>query len=99
MRPRVPPFIDPPGYARHRPEETLLYRLVEEHYPAFLAARDSRIRAARPGERRRTAAGHRRAVRRSKPVALFSARPLGRRALRAQPRGRHREALAASAES
>jgi hypothetical protein len=40
-RPRAPPFIDPPGYARHRPEETLLYRLVEEHYPAFLAARDA----------------------------------------------------------
>jgi len=38
---RAPPFIDPPGYARHRPEETLLYRLVEEHYPAFLAAREA----------------------------------------------------------
>ena len=24
-------------YARHRPEQTLLYRLVEQHYPAFLA--------------------------------------------------------------
>ena len=36
---RAPPFIDPPGYARHRPEETLLCRLVEQHYPAFLAAR------------------------------------------------------------
>jgi hypothetical protein len=22
-------------YARHRPEQTLLYQLVEEHYPAF----------------------------------------------------------------
>ena len=42
---RAPPFIDPPGYARHRPEETLLYRLVEEHYPAFLAAREA---AGRP---------------------------------------------------
>jgi hypothetical protein len=41
MRPRAPPFIDPPGYARHRPEETPLYRLVEAHYPAFLAARDA----------------------------------------------------------
>jgi hypothetical protein len=30
---RAPPFIDPPGYARHRPEETLLYRLVEELHP------------------------------------------------------------------
>lgn len=38
---RAPPFIDPPGYARHRPEETLLYRLVEEHYPAFLAVREA----------------------------------------------------------
>jgi len=24
-------------YARHRPERTLLYQLVEEYYPAFLA--------------------------------------------------------------
>jgi len=23
------------GYARHRPESTLLYQLVEQHYPAF----------------------------------------------------------------
>jgi ribosomal protein S27E len=42
---RAPPFIDPPVYARHRPEETLLYRLVEEHYPAFVAAREA---AGRP---------------------------------------------------
>jgi hypothetical protein len=34
-RPRAPPFFDPPGYARHRPEATLLYQLVEQHYPAF----------------------------------------------------------------
>jgi hypothetical protein len=27
-RPRAPRFIDPPGYARHRPEATLLYQLV-----------------------------------------------------------------------
>ena len=38
---RVPPFIDPQGYARHRLEETLLYWLVEQHYPAFLAAREA----------------------------------------------------------
>jgi ribosomal protein S27E len=38
-RPRAPPFLDPPGYARHRPESTLLYRLVERHYPAFRALR------------------------------------------------------------
>jgi hypothetical protein len=42
---RTPPFIDPPGYARHQPEETLLYRLVEQHYPTFLAAREA---AGRP---------------------------------------------------
>lgn len=28
-------FIEPPGYRRHRPESTLLYRLVAEHYPKF----------------------------------------------------------------
>jgi hypothetical protein len=27
--PGAPLFIDPPGYARHRPEATLLYALVE----------------------------------------------------------------------
>ena len=37
----APPFIDPPGYARHRPEETLLYQLVEQHYPALRAAREA----------------------------------------------------------
>jgi hypothetical protein len=26
-----------PQYERHRPERTLLYQLVEEHYPAFEA--------------------------------------------------------------
>ncbi len=31
----APPFIEPPGYARHKPESTLLYQLVERHYPAF----------------------------------------------------------------
>jgi hypothetical protein len=34
-RPRAPPFVDPFGYGRHRPEVTLLYRLVQQHYPAF----------------------------------------------------------------
>lgn len=28
-------FIAPPGYRRHRPETTLLYALVAEHYPTF----------------------------------------------------------------
>ena len=44
-RPRAPPFIDPPGYTRHRPEATLLYQLVEQHYPAF---RELRAEAGRP---------------------------------------------------
>ncbi len=34
-RPRAPPFIDPPGYARHRPEATPLYQLVERCYPVI----------------------------------------------------------------
>jgi ribosomal protein S27E len=38
-------FIAPPGYARHRPESTLLYRLVAEHYPKF---RDRRAAEERP---------------------------------------------------
>lgn len=42
---RAPPFIDPPGYARHRPEQTLLYRLVEQYYPEFLAVREAAERA------------------------------------------------------
>ena len=35
-------------YARHRPEQTLLYQLVEQHYPAFvehLAARERTLPA------------------------------------------------------
>ena len=36
---RAPPFLDPPGSARHRPAATLLYQLVERHYPAFRALR------------------------------------------------------------
>jgi hypothetical protein len=38
-------FIAPPGYQRHRPETTLVYRLVAEHYPAF---RDRRAAEERP---------------------------------------------------
>ena len=26
------------GYHRHRPEQTLLYQLVEQHFPAFVSA-------------------------------------------------------------
>ena len=44
-RPRAPPFIDPPGYARHRPESTLLYDLVQRHYPELAAEREA---AGRP---------------------------------------------------
>jgi hypothetical protein len=44
-RPRAPPFLDPPGYARHRPESTLSYGLVEQHYPAF---RKLRAESGRP---------------------------------------------------
>lgn len=38
-------FLVPPGYRRHRPEATLLYRLVAEHYPPFRAARAAESRA------------------------------------------------------
>ena len=40
-RARAPTFIDPSGYARHRPEETLLYQLVERYYPELVTARES----------------------------------------------------------
>jgi hypothetical protein len=45
-RRRAPPFIDPPGYARHRPEATLLYELVERHYADRRCARSRRSTAA-----------------------------------------------------
>jgi len=32
-QPPSPPFIDPHGYGRHLPEHTLLYQLVEQHFP------------------------------------------------------------------
>jgi hypothetical protein len=38
---RAPPFIDSPGYERHRPEATLLYQLVERHYAEFAALREA----------------------------------------------------------
>src|SRR5690606_19531942 len=37
-------FVAPPGYRRHRPETTLLYQLVAEHYPKF---RDRRVAEGR----------------------------------------------------
>jgi ribosomal protein S27E len=44
QRPRAPAFVEPSGYAPHRPETTLLYRLVEQRYPDFreLRAREGR---------------------------------------------------------
>jgi ribosomal protein S27E len=44
-RPRARLFLDPPGYARHWPESTLLHRLVEQHCPAF---RELRAETGRP---------------------------------------------------
>mgnify|MGYP003449447125 CR=1 FL=1 len=44
-RERASAFLDPLGYARHRPEATLLYQLVERHSPAF---RELRSEAGRP---------------------------------------------------
>jgi hypothetical protein len=38
-------FIAPPGYSRHRPEATLLYQLVAEHYPRFRDRRAAEGRA------------------------------------------------------
>lgn len=38
-------FMAPLGYRRHRPETTLLYRIVAEHHPRF---RDRRIAEGRP---------------------------------------------------
>ncbi len=43
-RPRAPPFVEPPGYARHRPETTTLYQLVDRHDPTF---REMRAMAGR----------------------------------------------------
>ena len=43
--PPAPPFIDPAGYVRHRPEETLLYQLVERYCPKLVAEREA---AGRP---------------------------------------------------
>ena len=33
------------GYQRHRPEHTLLYQIVEQHYPAFAALMSAQGRA------------------------------------------------------
>jgi hypothetical protein len=42
---RAPPFVDPPGYVRHRPEAALLYQLVDRYYPELVATRET---AGRP---------------------------------------------------
>jgi hypothetical protein len=44
-RQRAPPFVDPPGYVRHRPEATLPYQLVERYYPQLVTTREA---AGRP---------------------------------------------------
>lgn len=35
------------AYRRHRPEDTLLYHIVEQHYPAFAALMSEQERPAR----------------------------------------------------
>ena len=43
---KASPGVGTPRYVRHRPEHTLLYQLVQEHYPAFklhLAAQGSTL--------------------------------------------------------
>jgi len=34
---RTPPDLGAPRYERHRPERTLLYRIIAQHYPLFVA--------------------------------------------------------------
>ncbi len=33
-----------PGYERHRPEKTLLYQVIEQHYPDFLSEMEAQDR-------------------------------------------------------
>ena len=33
-----------PGYERHGPEQTLLYQIIEQHYPDFLSAMEAQDR-------------------------------------------------------
>ena len=33
-----------PGYERHRPEQTLFYQIVEQHYPDFRSAMEAQDR-------------------------------------------------------
>jgi hypothetical protein len=39
QRPRAPPILDPPGCVRHRPEATLLYQLVGQHFPVAFSCK------------------------------------------------------------
>ena len=41
-----------PGYARQRPEHTLLYQLIEQYYPAFVAQLAAQGRTLPPYVRR-----------------------------------------------
>ena len=45
MQPQSQLAAGAPRYERHRPEATLLYQLVEQHYPAFLDALTQRGRS------------------------------------------------------
>ena len=36
-----------PGYERHGPEQTLLYQIIEQHYPDFLSAMEAQDRPLR----------------------------------------------------
>jgi len=45
QRPRARSFIEPALYTQHRPDATLLYRLVERHYPQFREWRSSEGRS------------------------------------------------------
>lgn len=42
---------DTSRYQRHRPEQTLLYRIVEEYYPAFAAHLALRVLSRRASGR------------------------------------------------
>jgi hypothetical protein len=41
--------ISLPHFARHKPEQTLLYQIIERHYPAFKAAMDVKALARATG--------------------------------------------------
>jgi hypothetical protein len=45
MAPSLTLAVAPVRYARHQPETTLLYQLVERHYPDFLVALSERDRS------------------------------------------------------